>query len=334
MKERLITDQYDGYEFAYPEILELSDRQLKDNFWLSTEYDVGLDRLELRYDLAEGESHYVLRTLPLFIKYEMFVGSFWSDVYPKLFKAPECQELASVINMIERAVHSRFYRQLSEALELDNDAHFMDYLNHPELKSRTDKLKSWLSGEDKLNVCLAYSAVEGVFLFANFLGLRSFQMNGNNKIPVIVRGTIQSSVDEDLHSQALVTSINIMYRELGSSLSEDVGRLQNFKELLADGYVHECLIIDSTVPEGGLNGITRDEYKDYVAHRINLLLARYGCDKLFPDVSSRIGTEFESGIKGFKMADFFTVGAGSEYQDDTGAFEFEQALLRMESVDG
>ena len=23
MKERLITDQYDGYEFAYPEILEL-----------------------------------------------------------------------------------------------------------------------------------------------------------------------------------------------------------------------------------------------------------------------------------------------------------------------
>ena len=54
MKERLITDQYDGYEFAYPEILELSDRQLKDNFWLSTEYDVGLDRLELRYDLAEG----------------------------------------------------------------------------------------------------------------------------------------------------------------------------------------------------------------------------------------------------------------------------------------
>ena len=41
MKERLITDQYDGYEFAYPEILELSDRQLKDNFWLSTEYDVG-----------------------------------------------------------------------------------------------------------------------------------------------------------------------------------------------------------------------------------------------------------------------------------------------------
>ena len=51
-------------------------------------------------------------------------------------------------------------------------------------------------------------------------------------------------------------------------------------------------------------------------------------------MSSRIGTEFESGIKGFKMADFFTVGAGSEYQDDTGAFEFEQALLRMESVDG
>ena len=47
MKERLISDQYDGYEFAYPEILELSDRQLKDNFWLSTEYDVGLDRLEL-----------------------------------------------------------------------------------------------------------------------------------------------------------------------------------------------------------------------------------------------------------------------------------------------
>jgi len=326
----VITDDYDGYEFKYPEILALSDQQLKDNFWLSSEYDVNLDKLELRYDLSGGERHFVLRTLPLFIRYEFDVGSFWTDVYPKLFKAPECQELASVINMIERAVHSRFYRQMSEVLELDNDAHFMDFLNHPELKGRTDKLKQWLMGDDKLNTCLAYSAVEGVFLFANFLGLRSFQMNGNNKIPVIVRGTIQSSNDEDLHSIALTTSINIMYNELGSCLSEDVQRFEFFKDLLADGYVHECLIIDSTVPEGGLNGITRQEYKDYVAHRINLLLSRYGCEKLFPHVHSKIGVEFEDSIKGFKMPDFFTKGAGSEYQDDTGAFEFEQEMLKME----
>ncbi len=334
MSARKITDDYLGYEFAYPEILEISDRQLKDNFWHSSEYDVSLDKLELRYDLDAGEQHFVLKTLPLFLRYEMFVGSFWTDVYPKLFKAPECQELASVINMVERAIHSRFYRQMSEALELDNDTHFLDFLNHPELKSRTEKLGKWLHGDDPINTCLAYSAVEGVFLFANFLGLRSFQMNGNNKIPVVVRGTIQSSIDEDLHSVALTTSINIMYRELGTSLLEDTERYAGFLELLADGYVHECLIIDSTVPEGGLNGITRDEYKDYVAHRINLLLARYGCDKLFPEVSSRIGTEFEGGIKGFKMVDFFTSGTGSEYQDDTGAFEFEQAILRMESVDG
>lgn len=308
---RKITDDYDGYEFKYPEILELSRRQLEDNLWFSSEYKVELDKLELNFDLTESQKHYVLKTLPLFIRYEMYVGNFWIDRYAKFFKAPECQELASVINMVEIAIHSRFYRQLSEVLGLENDDHFLDFKNHEELIERDKWLSKFLKSDDDIEAMLAFAIVEGVLLFQNFLGLRSFQMRGNNKIPVIVKGTIQSSIDEDGHSEALTTSLNIFFRENGI-VFKDSRYYKIFISMLEHCFGRECLIIDGAMLEDSLNGVTKRDMQDYVKSRIDLLLSRLGCDPLY-GVKSEIADEFDNSVSTYKLTDFFTSGVGSEY---------------------
>ena len=53
MKERLITDQYDGYELRYPFLVEHVKTQLEKQFWTATEARVDLDEVEMLYALTD-----------------------------------------------------------------------------------------------------------------------------------------------------------------------------------------------------------------------------------------------------------------------------------------
>lgn len=324
---RRITDEYEGYEFKYPQIAQLTKRQLEENLWFSSEMKVELDAMCLNWELSESQRHYVLSTLPLFIRYELYVGNFWTDVYTKTFPAPECVEAASVVNMVEIAIHARFYRQLAEALKIDTDSHFMDYLNTQAFVDRDAYLRRWLKHEDGVMACLAYSVVEGVLLFQNFLGLRSFQMNGSNLLPVIVRGTIQSSMDEDLHSEILTTTIATYYNELGMSIVDDEKRYEVFLDLLKHCHDVEMKVIDATMLENSLNGVTKQDMREYVQHRINVLLQRLGAPALYV-VDSKVAKDFEKSVVGYKLVDFFTAGVGSEYTSNWSEQGFIDALVK------
>lgn len=323
---RKITEEYNGFEFKYPQILALTKRQLEDQLWFSSEYDVKLDELEFRFDLSDNEKHFVLKTLPLFIRYEVYVGNFWVDVYAKHFKAPECQELASVINMVERAIHARFYRQISEVLRLDTDDHYTDWKNHEELRERDKYLSKWLKEGTPDQQMLAYSLIEGVGLFSNFLGFRSFQLNGRNKLVVTSKGTIQSSSDEDLHSEALTTSLLIKWQEIGFAF-EGSELHQWFIELIKYFVERENIIVRGSMLADELNGVTIQDMQDYIKHRCNVVLERLGCQLLY-DVKSRVAEQFDNAVTGYKLTDFFTKGVGSEYTSGWSEQSFVDCIMK------
>ena len=190
----MITSEYEGYETRYPKLLELSDKQLEQQLWFASEIRVEEeDRLEMLYGLNEQQQKVVKAILPMFRKYEDGVASFWTDVYAKYFKAPECQEGALVIGMIERAVHERFYDKINKVFGTDTDEHYLSYLQDPILKERAKWLGETLRGDDKHLTCLVYGLVEGVSLFSMFALLRSFQANGHNKIATTI--TSQTYID-------------------------------------------------------------------------------------------------------------------------------------------
>lgn len=307
-----ITTPTDSYTRHYPKIVELANKQLDKQFWTSTEMKVELDRMQLLYQLTPEQLHAVKFTLTMFLRYELFVGDFWQNI-GKIFPRPEVKLAASVIDMVERAVHAEFYNQINIQLGLDRDEDYLAYKDDPILSARAKWLGELLNGEDKILGTIIFSMTETALLFSSFAILKSFQSNGYNLIPVTVRGTNQSAVDEDLHGMISAEIINTYYNEIGTTLREDTVRYEKVIEAVHHAYEHECRIIDLAFLKDELNGVTKDEMKDFVKYRLNIYLNRLGLPAEFKPKSNQIKDWFEKNTYSYKKIDFFTAGIGMEY---------------------
>lgn len=313
-KTRIMTNT-DSYASVYPQFLAFADQQFDKQFWTNTEMKVELDRMQLLYELTSAQLHAVKTVLMLFLRYELIVGEeFWAGLFIRLFPRPEVKAMAAAFAAFELQVHARFYNQINVQLGLDKDEHYLAYTNDPELAERMEWLEELLRGPDKLLSCIIFSMSESVLLFSQFAILKSFQSNGYNKIPVVVRGTNQSAIDEDLHGLAAAAVINQHYRELGRPLREDINRVVQIQAAIGHAYEHECRIIDMAFIEDTLNGMTRDDFKDYVKVRLNLFASRLGLDEPFPGAESPIQEWFDMNTEAYKVIDFFTPGMGQEYE--------------------
>lgn len=310
-----ITDKYDGYEVRYPKLLEHVNTQLDVNYWTATETKVENDALELKYKLTEEQRNAVKKILPMFLRYELNVSDFWTDVYPKFFKAQECKDLAAAINMIERCVHARFYDKINKVYGLDTDDFYLSFLDDKDFKERSKWIGKLLKSKDLKMVCLAFGLIEAAALFSNFALLRSFQANGFNLIPTTVKGTKSSALDERLHSLALSDSFLYYYSELGITINDDVEYLSKLKEQADVMFKNEEHIIDSIIPENGLNKVSRQDFKDFVKRRIDEYFERLGCfETHFGTKESKLDVWFEIQNEAYSETDFFYGGVTKEYE--------------------
>lgn len=325
---RLMTPT-DSYVRHYPGFVEFANKQLEDQFWTSTEMKVELDRMQLLYELSEEQTHAVKFVLNLFVRYELLVGDMWQKV-AKVFPRPEVHLVSSVIEMVERAVHAEFYNQLNIQLGLDTDEHYLSFLNDPVMLERVQWLGKLLDTEDDPILAMTiFSMTETAILFSSFAILKSFQSNGNNMIPVVVRGTNQSAIDEDLHGQVSAAIINQYYSEIGSTLFEDKARYQKVREAVKYAYEHEERIVDLAIPGHKLNGVLKSDFKKFVQKRLNLYLERLGLPPEFEDTDTPIDTWFELNTVAYKVVDFFTPGQGSEYEQGWSELAFTDALMNF-----
>ena len=310
-----ITDDYDGYEDRYPLLLEHMYTQLDVNYWSSTEYKVENEALDFKYKLTEEQQNAIKRILPMFLRYELNVSDFWVDVYPKFFKAQECKDVAAAINMMERCVHARFYDKINKVYSLSSDSFYLSFLDDKDFKERSKWIGKLLKSKDLKLVCLAFGLIEASALFSNFALLRSFQANGLNHIPITVKGTKASSVDERLHSLVLSDSFRYYYSELNMTINEDTEYLSKLQEQALIMYQNEEHIIDSVIPLQGLNGISREEYKTFVKRRIDEYFERLGCyETPFGTKESSLDEWFDIQNEAYSETDFFYGGVTKEYE--------------------
>lgn len=313
-----ITQDYEGYETNYPDLLEISNRQLEKQMWFASEVRVvEEDRLEMLYKLSPKQQFVVKSILPTFRKYEVDVSDFWTDVYPKFFKAPECKEGAAVINMFERAVHARFYDKINKVFGTDNDEHYLSYLDDPIFKDRAKWIGQTLNQPDMKQTCLCFGMIEGVSLFNFFALLRSFQTNGYNLISSTVKGTKQSAMDELLHSEFLAKSFNYYYAEQGSIFSDDTLYFNKALEQAYVMYETEKFMLISLIGNEGFNGTSTEEYLTFIRKLIDNYFVNLGCDKgllPFKEEYSKLEDWFNIQTKAYAEPDFFGTGKNKEYE--------------------
>lgn len=304
-----------SYTRHYPSLVEFANTQLEEKLWFSTEMIVERDKMQLLYELTPAQLHAVKTVLQLFLRYELIVGEeFWNGMVIREFPRPEVKLVASVLGMMELAVHAEFYNQINQVLGMDKDEDYLAFTNDPILAERVEWLDKVLSGDDKVLATIVFSMTETALLFSSFAILKSFQSNGNNFIPVIARGANQSAVDEDLHGVVSAEIINLRYQELGRALKEDTNRVEKIYEAVQYAYEHECRIIDMAFIEDTLNGMTKEDFKAFVRYRLNLFLSRLGLDPAFEDDETPIKDWFETNTYAYKMIDFFSAGMGQEYE--------------------
>jgi ribonucleotide reductase beta subunit family protein with ferritin-like domain len=303
----------ESYERFYPRIVELANIQLEKQLWFSSEMKVELDRIQLKYDLDPDQRHAVEGILNLFVYYERKVGDMWSRI-KEIFPRPEVELACSVVEMTERAIHAEFYNQINVQLGLDKEENYLAYLDDPLLNERASWLGKLMKSEDEILGVIIFSMTETALLFSMFSMLKSFQSNGHNKLPVVVRGTNQSAIDEDLHGQITAEIINTYYAELDSSLLEDTERYGKVKEAVHYAYEHECRIVDLMIPGKSLNGTTKEQYKEFVKTRLNIYLERLGLPHEFVVHDDSIAEWFGKNTYAYKVPDFFTKGVPMEYE--------------------
>lgn len=314
-KKTQIQTPTESYRLRYPRIVELAEKQLEDQLWFHSEMKLELDRMQLVYDLSEEQKHAVLETLGIFLQYELIVGEeFWMGVVAKEFPVPEVVRAASIVAMTELAIHAPFYDKIKVVLGLDKDEDYVAYKTNPVLAERISWLRNVLAGPDRVTSTLVFGLTECVLLFGAFSPLKSFQSNGFNMIPVTVRGTNQSAVDEDLHSIIVAEIINTHYGELGGSLRDDKKRYKTLLEATKHAIEHEDALIENAIPGEALNGVPKDHFKQYVRHRANIYHNRLGLPDVYEIGECSIIDWFENNTVAYKLVDFFTPGVGQEYQ--------------------
>jgi len=319
-----ITQTTDSYVRHYPKIVALANKQLEEQFWVSSEMKVELDRMQLLYGLTEEQQHAVKTVLQLFLRYELMVGDFWGNTVANTFPRPEVRLAASVVDMIEKSIHAEFYNQFNTVLGMDTDADYLAYTKDPELSARVKWLGSVLGQEDKILATIIFSMTETALLFSSFAILKSFQSNGYNLLPVIVRGTNQSAIDEDLHGQLSAEIVNTYYNELGTTLLQDTARYEKVKEAVHYAYLHESRIIDLAITGDKFNGVDKQEYKEFVKYRLNMYLERLGLPPEFEIKVCTVIDWFEKNTYSYKVIDFFSAGLGNEYESSWDESSFEK----------
>lgn len=311
------------FTIQYPEAEEFVRTQLK-ILWTADEIQVEKDVHDILTNCTEAEKHGIFTVLKLFTLYELRAGAdYWTGKFMRSFPRHEIAAMGSCFGMMELCVHKPFYNKINELLNASNDSFYTDYVNNPVLRERMEFIDSIINHDDDLVSLAGFSMVEGVVLYSSFAFLKHFQSNGKNKLMNVVRGINFSVRDENLHSVAGAWTFNTLLKQRELHLTQYADIVVQIYQCAHKIYEHEEQIIDMIFEKGEIEGITKEEMKNFVKSRINLCLSNIGCKPIFhiEDGVDTISQWFYKGINNYQMNDFFT-GGGREYTRDWSEEKF------------
>ena len=305
----------EAYTFDYQWAIDIAEQQA-DILWTEKEIAVEKDIQDIKVNMTESERHGVITTLKLFTLYELKAGvDYWGGRVMNMCPRPDIQRLCSTISYTEMGVHAPFYNKLNEALNLNNDEFYLGYRDDPVLAERMSFVKSMIGDKDALRSVGAFSMIEGAVLYSAFAFLMHFQSAGKNKLNNVCRGIKFSVRDENLHAVAGAGLFKQILQETPVEERNDAKLQEDLHQVALQVQSHEHEIIDMFFEKGDIEGITSNQMKIFVNHRLNLCLENLGMSPRFNEENNVIKEWFYKGINNVQLHDFFN-GTGNEYNRD------------------
>jgi len=263
--------------FLYPWAVELTKKH-EEIHWVEDEAELSEDVQDWKTKLTTKEKDFITQVLRLFTQSDVQVGENYHEMMIPRFKNNEVRNMLSSFANRE-GVHQRAYALLNDTLGLP-DEEFHSFLEYSEMADKLDFMSQGnINTQTGLALVLAQSVFnEGMSLFASFVMLLNFQRFGKMKgMGTIVEWSIR---DETMHVQGNAKLFRefceehprVVNDELKSKIyemSKNAVRLEdNFIDLAFNGSAE-------------IQGLTKQEVKDYIRHIADRRLLQLGMKPVF-----------------------------------------------------
>lgn len=222
--------------------------------------------------LNDLEKNHITQILRLFTQSDVQVGTNYIEYYLPKFKNNEIRAmLTSFVN--REFVHQRAYALLNDTLGLPEE----EFSAFTAVQEMSDKLE-FMSNIDVhshtgLAAAIARSVLnEGMSLFSAFVMLLNYQRFGKMKgMCEIVEWSIR---DETMHCEGMVKLFRTFCDEHPRIVTDEFK--QNIYQMFRDAVALEDKVIDLAFELGGIEGLTKEEVKQYIRYIANRRLTQLG----------------------------------------------------------
>ena len=283
--------------------------------WLADEVPLASDLNDWRLNLNESEKNLIGNILKSFAQTEVHVNDYWSSKISQWFPKPEVVAMASAFGAFE-AIHAEAYARLNDELGLDN---FQAFMEDEASRNKIERLLETPSEtlEEKALALAIFSAfTEGVNLFSSFAILMSFQLRN------MLKGTGQivewSVRDESLHSQAGCWLFRTLMQE--SPELDTVEMRNNVIEACNLSVKLEFDFIDKAFEMGEIEGLNKDQLKNFIKARANDKMKELGYNPVYNDLDPALLKQMEwfGHLTSGKTHQDFFANRVTDYSKSTG----------------
>ena len=300
--------------FEYPQAFEFYKNQHRAH-WLADEVPLASDLNDWRLNLNESEKNLIGNILKSFAQTEVHVNDYWSSKISQWFPKPEVVAMASSFGAFE-AIHAEAYARLNDELGLDN---FQAFMEDEASRNKIERLLETPSEtlEEKALALAIFSAfTEGVNLFSSFAILMSFQLRN------MLKGTGQivewSVRDESLHSTAGCWLFRTLMQE--SPELDTVEMRNNVIEACNLSVKLEFDFIDKAFEMGEIEGLNKDQLKNFIKARANDKMKELGYNPVYNDLDPALLKQMEwfGHLTSGKTHQDFFANRVTDYSKSTG----------------
>jgi len=273
--------------FEYQEAFDFYKNQHRAH-WLADEVPLASDLNDWKLKLNESEKNLIGNILKSFAQTEVHVNDYWSTKVSVWFPKPEIQAMARVFADFE-SIHAEAYARLNEELGLDDFAAFMEDETSKNKIEHLIEVPGDTIEEKAISLAIFSAFTEGVNLFSSFAVLMSFQLRN------LMKGTGQivawSVRDESLHSKAGCWLYRTLLKEQPYldtlNLRDEVTKACKLSVQL------EFDFIEKAFEMGNIEGLTKDQLKNFIKARANEKLVELGYSGIYNDIDPALLKQIE-----------------------------------------
>lgn len=300
--------------FEYQQAFEFYKNQHRAH-WLADEVPLASDLNDWRLNLNESEKNLIGNILKSFAQTEVHVNDYWSGKISQWFPKPEIVAMAGSFGAFE-AIHAEAYARLNDELGLDDFQAFMEDEASRNKIERLLETPSETLQEKALALAIFSAFTEGVNLFSSFAILMSFQLRN------MLKGTGQivewSVRDESLHSQAGCWLFRTLMQE--SPELDTVEMRNNVIEACNLSVKLEFDFIDKAFEMGEIEGLNKDQLKNFIKARANDKMRELGYNPVYNDIDPALLKQMEwfGHLTSGKTHQDFFANRVTDYSKSTG----------------